>query len=147
MASFPFIPTDYFRPSFYVIISSFIHIFPLPPISNSFITGVTMLFWPSIYFLDSGIPLFISLDSFIILPLIPCSSNSCYFKFFIAKSNIQIMFPFHSQYSSRTNSFSLFGILSSSLPFFLFVPLFLPSFMQSLFTLLIFNLKNSVKTG
>ena len=45
---FPFTPTDYFKPFFYVIIAGFIHYYPLPPISKLFVTRVTTLFRPSI---------------------------------------------------------------------------------------------------
>lgn len=58
--SFPFTPTDSFKPLFYAIISGFVCVYPLPPISNLFITGVTILFGPPIYILDSGISFFLS---------------------------------------------------------------------------------------
>lgn len=53
---FPFTPTDSFKPFFYAIISGFVHVYPLPPMSNLFLTGVTILFGPSTDFLDCDIP-------------------------------------------------------------------------------------------
>lgn len=99
-------------------------------------------------------PLFISLTpaffsshsySFIILPLVPFLSNEYYFVFYSKNQHLDNMLPFHSQYSSRTNYFSLIGILSS--PHFSFLHLY--SCLVSkhfIFTLLIFNNPNgSVK--